>query len=359
MSDARPEPPGPRRVRCPICLDTFVWNEDEPFVYEDGRYEPLAIDHVDDLVKREYLMRKAFVRCPNPSGDTREHFLPFLYARYGDPLVIGMVGTTRTGKTHLLAAMIGEIVKGGLSRYGLSAVAVDELRHEQFLHDSVIPLFDGVQLPYTAITDLSEFVDALIITPLDEAGGPGRPVAFFDVSGDQLANVERNERFFSAADAMIFVVDPEQALRLPGLSPTRAGLGDPSFSLTLDRLYRGQTYVDLPVAVVLAKCDRLRFLPPVDHWLSSGSSGRLDAELIRSESASVYAFLHQHGAEAWLSPVARCRRVTLHFASATGTRAREERFLRGVQPLRVLEPLISLLAMSDVIKDPEAAEVGR
>ncbi|MFC6084863.1 P-loop NTPase family protein [Sphaerisporangium aureirubrum] len=357
MAEAR------EHVRCPVCLDSFVWSSDGSDLFELDperfEYRPINLSGLRDPQKREVRLRSAYLRCPNPSQDTgpEPHYLPVLYGRYRKPLVIGLVGASRTGKTHLLAAMMGEIEAGGLQGHGLTAVPLDMIRHRVFLEKFVQPLYRGTKLTFTVPSDLPEFVDALIVSRTGETGG--HPVAFFDISGEQLAKVGKGERFLAAADGLIFVVDPEQALRLPGLAEDVGVLGDLAFSNVLDQLYRQETLLDVPAVVVVSKSDRLRFMRPADRWLAAATPAHLDAELIRMESRDVYAFLHQHGAQGWLLPAARCRRATLHFASATGGRSTDERFPRGVRPQRVLNPLIAMLAMTGVIDGPEAREVGR
>ncbi|MEU6264435.1 hypothetical protein [Saccharopolyspora shandongensis] len=51
---------------------------------------------------------------------------------------------------------------------------------------------------------------------------------------------------------------------------------------------------------------------------------------------------------------------TLHFVSASGSEAEpgEERFARGFEPVRVLEPLVAILAMAGMIGGEPAGRVG-
>jgi hypothetical protein len=57
----------------------------------------------------------------------------------------------------------------------------------------------------------------------------------------------------------------------------------------------------------------------------------------------------------------QCRKCTLHFVSATGARWRDSSndvLAREVQPLRVLEPLLAILAMKGFLDGSQAAQVG-
>jgi len=88
------------------------------------------------------------------------------------------------------------------------------------------------------------------------------------------------------------------------------------------------------------------------------SDGKVDVVSIRAESRDAFALLHEHGAGSWLQPYYRCRKCTLHFASATGGEVVDSRYPRGARPSRVLEPLIALFAMTGVIGGPGMDEVG-
>jgi hypothetical protein len=58
-----------------------------------------------------------------------------------------------------------------------------------------------------------------------------------------------------------------------------------------------------------------------------------------------------------------CNKTTLHVASPTGG-AKEEgeeksrKYPRGVTPLRVLRPLVAMLAMTGVLTGPQAEMIG-
>jgi hypothetical protein len=128
----------------------------------------------------------------------------------------------------------------------------------------------------------------------------------------------------------------------------------------------------VPVAIVINKCDEVRFEDPVLRWLrrpplSAFRTVRMpDRPLLWQESRDAYAFLFQRGMHAWLRPYAAFRQATLHFVSATGTQGVPGTdefgtefvdFSRGVRPKRVLDPLVSILAMSGMF-GPAARRIG-
>jgi hypothetical protein len=352
-----------RDVRCPTCADRFPWIDDQTVsVFNPaGTYDLLDVGDIEP-VKRADLLRRGYRRCPNPSGDMPEHYLPATWGDYENPLAVGLVGQTKSGKTHLLTAVIREAHRGGLQSYGIQTRSLDFVRHEAFKESFIGPFENGAELPGTG----SEVFDAADILLL-RTGSTVRPLMFFDVSGEDLANYDvrsRAGRFVLSVNAMIFVHAAEDAGRgVPGGSAGE----NPAFDLSIERvLNRPRGGADIPVSIALTKADRLRYVPPVDRWLRHRSDNRLGWQDARAESRDVYAYLHQNGALASLTPYEAFPRCTLHFVSASGGDAtqldvdrRGRAFPRGVRPLRVLDPLISILTMSGLIAAPDADRMGR
>ncbi|TDD93937.1 GTPase domain-containing protein [Actinomadura rubrisoli] len=343
-------------VLCPICLQRITW--DDPPLY---RYDAARDDYVEQPVPPdagpEQLARlrlAARVRCPNQRGEP--HHLPASYGGSGRPLVFGLVGARGSGKTHLLTAMINAVDRGDLYRhYGLACWPLEVLLHQEYLRDNVGPLIGGACVLPPTPPGRVMFADGFMVA---QEHGPPRPVALFDVAGDDLTRVADATAFLDVVDGLIFVVDP---LRLDG--PARR---DSTFGAVLDLLRASGRLPEVSAAVVVNKADLLRFEDPVALWLRRDTA-TLDPEESLRESADVYAYLHSRGAHAWTRPYGECTRATLHVASATGSSATQEtdagdagdaRFAQGVHPRRVLRPLVSLLAMNGALASSEAARIG-
>ncbi|MCZ0992686.1 hypothetical protein O1L44_05410 [Streptomyces noursei] len=326
------------------------------------QYQPLDVSGVGNPLRREDIMRGAVQKC-TADPDFPEHFIPVPYLTHGRPLTVAMVGQSSTGKSHLLTQMIAEITDGGLEPFGLKWQSVNPEQHARFVRERVQPLRNGKVLDHTGALGLdgfARFVESLLVT---DARGRVRPVAFFDLGGEDLVRTDAALRFLLGVDAMLFVVDPALALPLPNLDHARErwGLevnrdGDLAFSTVLDRLPKNGPYLDVAAAMVLGKADLLRFQPPVDRWLGEAAPTSLDPALMREESRDVYGLLRQHAGQAWLRPFDAIRRCTLHVASATGGQEDNGRYPAGAEPRRVLEPLLSLLAMHGLIEVPGGAE---
>ncbi|GIG59799.1 hypothetical protein Lfu02_41710 [Longispora fulva] len=347
--------------KCPICGDQVTWTEDYAYeVWNGSEYVVLDPETIADPDKRNRILNDSRRRCPNPSQDTPVHRLPSRFGLYRNSIVIGLVGERRTGKSHLLAALISAIEHGELQPYGLTVVPMDYARHADYLRDKADPLLkQGHKLPGTTEADSSDFTDSLLIR---SPAGVVFPVTFFDLAGEKLTEGSKSSRLLLGANALMFCVSPGPALGVTDEEDEEGGResSDRALNNILDRLNTGQLVLDIPAAIVVTKSDRLRYQPPVDRWIRRpGLNGWIDPAAILEESRDAYAFLHSRGARAWLRPYGECRQCTLHFASATGSENRQERFPGGVTPRRVLEPLIALLAMRGVFGEALAEEVGR
>lgn len=354
-----PYVPTTNLARCPICMDSFAWPQNNviwQYKQTEGEYREIDLSDITDPAKRNNLRRHGYLPCPNPSQDTPPHYLPATYHAYQQPLVVGLVGAPKSGKTHLLTAMIRAAHQGGLATHGIRVAPLDFRRHNQFRKSHIEPFERGEKL-FGTDYGIIEYADTMLVS------GPGgtRPVTFFDVAGEDLQNVDdqgRNGRFLIGAGALIFVHALEDEATA-GSSEYRV------FSLALSRAEVSPDFTQLPATIVVTKADRLRYVPPADRWLrSSSQEGVLDAELMRAESRDVFAYLHHQQARTPLALFSTFNRCTLHFVSASGGDAsgddpKNEKFERGIRPMRVLQPLIAILAMAGIITGPEAEKVGK
>lgn len=330
------------RRDCYLCLDPVEWAEQDLYAWTDDGYHPLDLGSGR---RREDRLRQAFRRCPNPSGDAPPHYLPAAYLLGGPPINVGLVGDSGVGKTHLLAGIMREIESDVLARFGIMTSAVDIAWHDQFRRTRVHPLYEHSRtLEYTRRTDEVDFADGLVLSH----GIHQRPLMFFDIAGEMLSPEHQRTRatqFLAVVDALIFVADPARA------EP------DVTFEAVLDRLShrRGADgLLDVPSAVVVAKSDLLRFEEPADRWIGRADLEQrwADPRQVTAESRDAYAFLHSRDRIPQLAPLNRCRRATLHFASATGARDTDGVFPFGARSHRCAQPLVSLLDMLGALPPP-------
>ncbi|GAA3504961.1 hypothetical protein GCM10019016_120740 [Streptomyces prasinosporus] len=346
-------------VRCPICLSMVDWASAETVTLDaDGRPEPLVRLTGEDDVRWNHRRLDAYRLCAGGGGEP--HVLPGRYGDFGEPLVIGVVGESAAGKSHLLAAMLGMLSDvDRMARLGLVVGGLDLKLHQRYLKDVVRPFLDQGQGLAGTPAQPPEFTDALWIH--NSNTGRSFAVAFFDVSGEWLADHDSEVPFLGAVSALVFVVDPT---RIRGLTASTGSVtGDPSFGVVLDKIGRlrgvdGSQFLPLPAAVVIGKCDLLRHHEGlVDRWFQNASPDEeLNLATVEEESEDAYAFLSSRGARGWLAPFVRCARSTLHFATATGHKAVETDGLQrsphgSFAPRRTLKPMLALFAMCGVL-DP-------
>jgi hypothetical protein len=354
-SPASPVPPTSHapRVMCPMCLgDIPNWGTLDYWRWDATLSEYVKIDIPADLNERQRarFTYGASVRCPASTGVTTvAHYLPARYGRFGDPVLLGFVGLTQSGKTHLLASMVGEISR--LADYGIDVTELDRATHHDFLEKSVKPLIAGHKvLPGTPDDASTTLTDAFIVR---QGNGPERVVALFDVSGGDLARRDSTKEFLWIANGLFFVIDPDH------ITATR--IGDETFSNVLDIMGESPVSQRASAAIVLNKADKIRFEDPIARWLRAGN-GTLDPTEFLRESADVYAYLEQRKAMALLRPFQASPKGTLHVASPTGGAQEGEdkasKYPRGVTPLRVLRPLVAMLAMTGVLTGSQSEQIG-
>jgi hypothetical protein len=352
------------RVLCPVCLRTINWRR-APLLEISANWEatPFRPRQRDEPVEAYRERQLAAVRACTASPDDPypTHYLPSGYGEFGEPLVIAVIGNVAVGKTMLLAAMVDALRNTPLHPLGLTVRSLDPGLELRYLRDYVEPfLSHRRQLPLTHPEPATVTYAALIHS---EYAGRNVPVAFFDVAGELYRSDTRSSypsaytAFLGAANAAIFVVDPEKALPTMLGRPGEPSRTDPTFAAAMDRMTEARanensSRLPFPAAVVVTKSDLLQHgQSVVADWLTRRDDTQLST--IAEESASVYAFLARNGVEPGLTPVSRFSRATLHFVTSTGTSAADGGFPPdGFGPRRVLRPLLALFASAGVV-DPE------
>jgi hypothetical protein len=339
-------------VRCPICLSMVTLDPELLWVLPaDGTdHQRLTIPPGATDDQRRRLLRRAKVLCPNRIDEYPEHHLPYRYVdQRSEPVVVALVGTPGSGKTHLLASMVGMFQQQGLERFGLSVSPLDVDEYELFTNTLVQPLLSGGQVLSRTNQDVWKFALGLMVDDTAAPDEPGRAVAFFDVSGERMTSAGHvaKQAFFERVDGFIFVISADDL---------ENGRTDITFSTVLDLV--GDKH-DKAAVLVLGKSDHYRFEPVVDRWLREEDPW-LSPSLILRETRDLYAFIDLHDkGNGYLRPWSEVGRAAIHAVSATGSaRLDETRYARPVRPRRVLQPFLTLMAMTGVKGGDGAQEIG-
>jgi hypothetical protein len=342
-------------VYCPIHQHKISnWWSAEPYqIGTDAVAQRVTRDSGETEESWQSRLSLAYRPCADPA-QPGAHFLPWDYADYS-PVTIGMIGHSGAGKTHLLAAMIYQLLSLDtylLERVGIHRVGPLDVRaHQRFEAECVTPLIVHRRELGGTRAGTVEFCDALKVT---NDRGRSFAVTFFDLAGETLEGRRNQEaRFYAGANALIFVVD---AASLPRRR-SQGSAGDATFTVALKRMESrpGPTaargFIPVAAAVVVAKADLVEFqdVLPGD-WLAAGSPyEETDLSTVEQESEDAFVFLTRRGATRWLGPAQDCHHSTLHFASATNGPAIEQAFPPSFRPRRVLKPLLSVFAMIGII----------
>ncbi|WP_155884533.1 TRAFAC clade GTPase domain-containing protein [Actinomadura flavalba] len=353
-------PPAPVQRVCPYCLSTLDWSDFGaiPLVKETAEGAEVLMRAPGESEDRwRYRTMSAMRQC---AGDGHPHTLPPDYGDF-EPLIIGLIGNSAAGKTHLLTAMIEQLRRRRAVFEDLRIEALDGKLERNFYYDRIQPFLEEHRvLDGTRPTQRPEFAYALRVH--SEYTGRTHAVGFFDVAGEHFRDRDYERTpFMSVADAVIYVAD---AAKLRSGDRWARHVPDPGFTHAIAQL-RGaaRDRRKLPPAViVVAKSD---LLAPVHraagHWLAQRDENSLaDLRSAKRESRDAYRFLSDHGAELWLEPWGQAE-TTIHFASASGVdRVRGEDKGRFPEedfgPRRVLRPLMSLFSMTGLVPRVEMDE---
>ncbi|KUP96126.1 hypothetical protein [Thermobifida cellulosilytica] len=298
------------------------------------------------------------------------HYLPYEYCQIRRTLNIGLIGTTRSGKSHLLAAMLYRLreEERRLARLGVHVEPFAEMWEHYMQREDIAGFLAPdrrTALRRTNRTDPVEFRMAYTVTSTWNGEPTDCVVSFFDVAGELFldAKARRRLQFIYGLDAYIFVADSQA---LYGWDGKRRGLLHRSgFDEVINQILqnerhmahatkqRRETFLPKPAVVVLAKADLL--LAQNEYWTSRWLERDDDFELetVDEESEDVYVYCATNGAREWLKPVSAFEDATLHFTSATGCEERDGHYnKRKFRHMRVLRPLLALFAMTGII-DPK------
>ena len=285
-------------------------------------------------------------RGPYPPSETDDgHQLPADYAIETPPIVIAFAGRWNSGKSVMIGAMTRHFqLEGTCGDWAVEPAVINPL-----LLKCTTALASGELPPGTDPTQGQSPADAIMgIFTLDRPSAEGisrRYLVLRDFAGEdlfkELINVgvrqsdlgEHNPtafgRFGRSVDGVVFCVDPaiDTTLRrgLPPMLPRRWDPGapdaeesaDPTLTLicrAIARKHRGQaSYSDIPLSVLITKCDYLRASVPVERPLGP-AAGATDSE----QKARVRSII-QLGGGNWLRKIHNeFGQYAIHTISVTG-----------------------------------------
>jgi GTPase SAR1 family protein len=336
----------PTKMICPRCLEEFSLTDAGGQSLIDGQ-------------------------CP---GCGRE--LPWSTGRQKD-LIIGMVGAKYSGKSHYVATLIERLQHQGWRDFCAGCTHVDDDTKDRYRDEFSLPLYGSkIEVPPTQSNAIPLLYNFRVDGSLWGKREPDRAVtlALYDTAGEDFASaatVERFAKYISQASGLIFLIDPLQIPAIRQLVGAAASLpvphefGDPQQILgtvigELEKrgLISGNRKLDIPVAIVLTKCDVLRdmeLIEPDRVWHSDlHHYRRYDLTLHDDINGFFSQLLARLSPGAYGTIKVSFKNHALFGVSATGCSSDQDGRFPFVSPWRVQDPLLWILYQLGVIPGGES-----
>lgn len=351
-------------------------------VTEDKARGTMLDDHAPVLPSFDPLGKKGLrdsrPLCPHCQGPTGTRVCPHCHSVLPDNFtadspLFGIVGVRGSGKTVMLTVLGRELTEGVARRFDASIDVVGSSHLVRRLEQSRREMESGGSLP--GQTAAAERVPAVYTVTLDKQGVVGRKqtvstiFSFYDTAGENLSTADRARdlHYLEAANGLILLLDPfgfsanrDEALRrgvAPGLlvDEPRTVLRALTDVLREGEHLKPKKKIKKPVAVVLAKIDAyfdqvgpdspIRQPATGEPWFDELESLELHeyvAALISKWGGDDVLRALEHNYETYRFFVASALGSEPDYSTATAS-------MRGVQPHRVAEPLLWLMARRSLV----------
>ncbi len=255
--------------------------------------------------------------------------------------IVSIVGLNVAGKSNFLGAAMHLARSGGLEEFGVTEFSADPDTATTFQANYYLPLFrQGEELKGTAKDwDVARKPLSFSVT-LD---GSQFLLVTHDVSGELL--VDHDSRaigagFVRRSLGIVFILDPTEFDDLRAtLPPEQLEVDRPIDQAELLGQVLGElTYRNVPVAITIAKSDLLAKMCRGASFLDDRTPGPVTTAQLQTVSDEVKDFLVSVGQKKIVDIATAYGRCTFHAVSSLGT-DKSHIAIRGVKPVRVLEPL--------------------
>jgi GTPase SAR1 family protein len=332
-----------------------------PFFGGDGRQTTAICPHCQD--------ESTYRICPACHSQLPLHFGK-LRSR-----MIALIGARESGKTVFMTVLVHELTNRVGARFNAAVVGCDDNTRSRFSEDYEKRLYEERQLlgaTRSAATQAGGLVSPLVFRFTTQQNGLfGRPrtvrslFSFFDTAGEDLRtqqSVDLNVRYLNSADGIILLLDPLQmagarelasgSARLPLVAESPLNVLSRVTELLQARQGSPSSRIQKPTAVVFSKLDALW------HGFARGSPlQRLPEDIPgfdRRDSLDVHdhvrALLHDWGGGQIDQVLQHYYARYRYFAvSALGQSPTQDNRVTTIQPYRVADPFLWLLAEFGVI----------
>lgn len=308
-----------------------------------------------------------------------------------EDMIIAIVGSRDTGKTHFISVLIDELQKRicpNVFNGTFNPMNDDVFRHyKENFYDKVFLEKKLQDLTRSAnVRGETAVRKPLIYEMMIPLGAKGKKVqkytfVFYDTAGEDLKNeaiMKTVNRYICKASGLIFLLDPMQIMELrlnmtddelktsssinqSEIEPQEMVLNRIAKLIREDRGYSKTQKIDIPTAIAFSKFDVLkRFFPSNSLVLEPSSylrEGRLDKNEWFSVSTEIDAMLKEYGAGGFATNVGmNFKNYTYCTVSALGqqpvvSQNEGKKIASLPRPHRVEDPFLWILKENGIIKE--------
>lgn len=303
----------------------------------------------------------------------------------GKQLVFGVIGAKESGKSHYVATLIHAIQREMSTAFYSNLQETGDETIKRYNDDFKKYVFDQrITIPATRSASADRRVRMPLIYELQfmaRGGAAGithaATLSFFDTAGEDLDaedTLRVENKYIFNADGLILLLDPLQLdavrakvagrVRLPEQNTeTREIVTRVANLIRGAKCLTGERKIDIPVALAFSKSDAITSLLPPGHaavqspWYGEGAFRMDDFE---DSSRQLEALVDEWNPDGIVHALrANFSRHGVFSCSALGCEPDADSRIPHLQPFRVLDPFLWLLAKNQLIPTIRARRAAR
>ncbi|MBQ6639047.1 MAG: hypothetical protein IJH82_10445 [Lachnospiraceae bacterium] len=330
--------------------------------------------------------------CPECNSTTYAVICPSCHNKlpestlHGKDMIISVVGSRDTGKSHFVAVIINELIERIAPKFNGSMVGFDDTmsRYKAGPYQKLYMDMQKLDLTQSSVHNVNnDAYRPLIFTlKLKDKGLFGEKIesftlVFFDTAGEDLNDADTMStvnKYICKSAGIIFLLDPMQipsvrnqldndtVSRASSVDWQKATRSDDIMArvsklIRNDKNMKETQKIDIPVAAVFSKFDAIADLIPPGSTILETSPHCSEKKFVMSDwhnvDGEIKSLLSEWGAEAFMSQVDVNYTNYSYFAvSALGlnNNPKADRSIERPRPHRIEDPLLWILKENDVIK---------
>ena len=303
----------------------------------------------------------------------------------GKQLIFGVIGAKESGKSHYVATLIHAIEREMSTAFHSNLHPTSDETILRYRDDFKKHVFDHrVTIPATVSASADRRVRMPLIYELQFLARRGTAgithaatLSFFDTAGEDLDaedTMRVENKYIFNSDGLILLLDPLQLdavrtkvagrVRLPRQNTeTKEIVSRVANLIRRAKSLTGAQKIDIPVALAFSKSDAIANLLPPGHaavqspWYGEGAFRMDDFE---DSSRQIEALVDEWNPQGIIHELrANFSRHGVFSCSALGCEPEEDTRIPRLQPFRVLDPFLWLLAMNRLIPTIRARRPAR